>query len=230
MLALVLTLVFAFALTMKAGTITVQALFGTGNTNFQNGSLQNGITMAVQAKVRDTGELNTSNGIDFYMPLGYSALNPARSAWNLEFAVATPLSLDNYQFVWWVRDYDPTGGVLFLGDFSGVLALDIPDNSYGTFGYTGNGQGVEDNNPTIHNFMGNSENALFLGFNPYEPGIYSAMFDVYDKAGNNVLASSTLINVHIGETRPVQSAPDNGSTAVLLGLPRRPAIRALLPC
>lgn len=211
-LGLILALL-GFALPANAGTIVMPAIFGSGNTDFQNGTLQNDIVVGLQAKVRDTGAVNTTNGVDFYVPLGYSS-NPARSAWNAEIAVATPNPLSQYSIYWW-WDVDPAAASY---TWLPVDLLAIPDNSYGQWTFTGNGQGVEDNNPAAHNFVGQSWNSLFFGIPVNTPGVYSFTVEVYSWDGPYPVPEvwNQVINVHVGEDMP--SVPDTPATILLLGI------------
>ncbi|MFA6432364.1 MAG: hypothetical protein WCV82_00900 [Candidatus Paceibacterota bacterium] len=192
-----------FANTAWADSIVMPAIFGSGNTDFQNGNLQNGVTVGLQAKVRDTGAVNTTNGIDFFVPIGYSS-NPARSAWQAEIEVATPGPLNQYAILWF-WETDPSAG---YGVFNGFDLLAISDNSYGLWGVTGNGQGLENNNPAAYDFVGQSWNSLFFGIPANTPGIYTFLVDVYsfDQYGHQVpLSWGNQINVHV-EAPPVPEA------------------------
>jgi hypothetical protein len=122
-----------------------------------------------------------------------------------------PGSTSAHQGALWNFDFyfDSTGGgytyQLFYGtDSSSLLSFDPT--------------GVSDNGATPNSGGQNSQNLLFgdfggvannLAFNPNLPGTYSFELVAYDRAGGEV--ASSAINV------VVNSAPDGGSTAGLLG-------------
>jgi hypothetical protein len=217
-----LKLAGASLLALTLGTVsqadTITAIMGTGipddgwvaNVTYPaTGSTQNGVQVALRARNEWGGTL-TQTGFDYYVNTG--TLDASHALWNLDFSINSDLDgsangLNNLTAYTYKLTFEGHGSIDPLAYFS--------DNSYGN-NSTGQGAGVEDNNPSAHNIAQNSENALFPwpGINPNVPGTYVFTLEAFQLDPNAVPNpyARTQIAIH------VSAVPDGGMTAVLLGL------------
>lgn len=210
---------------------TITAIFGGGNpaTGWTSDS-GSGITLALRAKNRTTGDTSNVNGV-----YSYADAPPTRGRWNYEFSInsgtATLSAYDYYLSV----DQDPSQGI----SYSTIAPLSHwVDNSFGTAG-TGQGAGVEPTNllpgdpagfalalttyPTLYTIAQNSQN---ITFGDYPGGAlplaadatYSyELYAVTKGAGaSGTKLVDTTITVVVGKGGA--AVPETGSTLALLGL------------
>ncbi len=179
---------------------TVTAIFGSGNpdTGWTTGTGENGITLALRAKNRETASTANVSGT-YYEPSGFQAPANNRARWNWEFSVDSgSVTLDQYDYYIGI-DLDTSVGVSH--QIVEVLTA-WNDNSYGTAA-TLNGQGVEGPAATLagtNTVAQQSQNLVFWGQDPTVNATYE--YEVYAVAKGAGYAgeklASTTITVIVG--------------------------------
>lgn len=173
---------------------TITAIFGSGNpdTGWTTGTGEDGITLALRAKNRETGSTANVSGT-YYEPVGLQAPNNNRARWNWEFSVDSgPVTLDQYDYYIGI-DLDTPVGI----SHQIVDVASFPDNSYGTAA-TLNGQGVEGPAATFtgtNTIAQQSQNLVFWAQDPTVNATYDyELFAVAKGAGyaGEKLASTTI--------------------------------------
>lgn len=201
---------------------TITAIFGGGNPNTGwTSDSGNGITLALRAKNRTTGDTSNVNGV-----YSYADAPPTRGRWNYEFSINSGTATLAFYDYYLAVDQDSSQGI----SYSIVNPLlHWVDNSYGNVG-TANGAGVEPIDlatylgyPAIYTVAQNSQN---ITFGDYPGGAlplaadatYSyELFAVAKGAGTaGTRLAEVGITVVVGKGGA--AVPETGSTLVMLGL------------
>lgn len=214
------TIFFGIAATMWAAVTynqNIKAIFGTGgnpDTGWTADSGANGITVALRAKNRTSGDTTNSSGVYFFAGLAPTS----RGLWNYEFSInsgSVPLSTYDYYLS---ADGNPTQCIMYTT----VNPLMLwGDNSYGT-NATLNSQGAEgtagspDFLADSNNVAQNSQN---ITFDDYPGGgqslipnaTYSYELYAVEKGDGpaGVRLASTSITVVVGGGGAVCAVPTN---------------------
>lgn len=197
---------------------SITAIFGGGNPNTGwAADSGNGITLGLRGKNRDTGATpNVAGTYSFATGLNGAA---NRALWNYEFSIdsGTP-ALSFYDYFLGV-DVDGSQGISYV--YVNPFAA-FSDNSFGSSS-TLNGQGFE--GPAAGNSLlansnsvaQNSQNIIFLGFNPFLNSTYN--YELFAVAKGDGVNGTRLVDVSITVVVGTggASVPDSGSSALLLG-------------
>jgi len=179
----------------------ITAIFGAGNPSTGwTADSENGVTLALRAKNRDTGDTSNTLGV-YSFATGSSASNSARALWNFEFSIDQGTGT-NYEYYLQI-DTDPSTGINSI--FGG------PINPFAAFG----------DNATLDSVTQNSENITFFGGDKNAAGIYSyELYAVAAGAGiSGTRLADTSITVNVGSpSQNDTSVPDAGTTLTLLGM------------